>query len=61
MYRAKLCFKDNYLLAKVVQTGEYSVKIKGDGILFNVFVYNVQLNIELDYASRNNHNINFTN
>lgn len=27
MYRAKLCFKDNYLLAKVVQTGEYSVKI----------------------------------
>ena len=33
----------------------YSVEDRGEGICFNVFVYNVQPGIEIDYASGDSH------
>lgn len=51
MYRVTPLFKDNNLLAHGVQMEAYSVEDDGDGICFNVFVYNVQPQITIDYAT----------
>ena len=36
-----------------VQMEAYSVEDDGEGVLFNVFVYNVQPGITIDYATGN--------
>lgn len=51
MYRVTPLFKGNNLLAHGVQMEAYSVEDDGDGICFNVFVYNVQPQITIDYAT----------
>lgn len=51
MYRVTPIFKGNNLLAHGVQMEAYSVEDNGDGICFNVFVYNVQPQITIDYAT----------
>ena len=51
MYRVTPIFKGNNLLAHGVQMEAYSVEDDGDGICFNVFVYNVQPQINIDYAT----------
>lgn len=51
MYRVTPLFKGNNLLAHGVQMEAYSVEDGGDGICFNVFVYNVQPQITIDYAT----------
>ena len=51
MYRVTPLFKGNNLLAHGVQMEAYSVEDDGDGICFNVFVYNVQPEITIDYAT----------
>ena len=51
MYRVTPLFKGNNLLAQGVQMEAYSVEDDGDGICFNVFVYNVQPQITIDYAT----------
>lgn len=51
MYRVTPIFKGNNLLANGVQMEAYSVEDEGDGICFNVFVYNVQPQITIDYAT----------
>lgn len=51
MYRVTPLFKGNNLLAHGVQMEAYSVEDNGDGICFNVFVYNVQPEITIDYAT----------
>ncbi len=51
MYRVTPLYKDNNLLAHGVQMEAYSVEDDGDGICFNVFVYNVQPQITIDYAT----------
>ena len=51
MYRVTPQFKGNNLLAHGVQMEAYSVEDDGDGICFNVFVYNVQPQITIDYAT----------
>ncbi|MEG2511230.1 MAG: DNA/RNA non-specific endonuclease [Bacilli bacterium] len=49
LYRVTPLFKNNNLLASGVQMEGYSVEDKGKGISFNVYVYNVQQGIILDY------------
>ncbi len=52
-YRVTPIFEGNNLLCNGVQIEAYSVEDKGDGIQFNVFVYNVQPDIKIDYATGN--------
>ena len=39
------------LVARGVQMEAYSVEDNGEGICFNIFAYNVQPGIEIDYAT----------
>lgn len=49
-YRVTPVFKGNNLLASGVQIEAYSVEDDGDGICFNVYCYNVQPDITIDYS-----------
>ena len=51
LYRVTPVFEGNNLLAKGVQIEAYSVEDEGDGICFNVFCYNVQPDVSIDYAT----------
>lgn len=51
LYRVTPIFKENNLVANGVQIEAYSVEDKGRGICFNVYVYNVQPGINIDYAT----------
>ena len=50
LYRVIPVFEGNELLARGVQMEALSVEDQGEGICFNVFVYNVQPGVEIDYA-----------
>ncbi|MGN0598998.1 MAG: DNA/RNA non-specific endonuclease [Oscillospiraceae bacterium] len=49
LYRVTPIFKDDNLLASGVQMEAYSVEDKGKGVSFNVYCYNVQPGITIDY------------
>lgn len=51
LYRATPVFEGNNLLASGIHLEGYSVEDMGKGIKFNVYVYNVQDGIEIDYAT----------
>ncbi len=51
MYRVTPLFDNENLVASGVQIEAYSVEDKGEGICCNVYVYNCQPGIEIDYAS----------
>lgn len=51
LYRATPIFEGKNLVAKGVQMEGYSVEDERDGICFNVYVYNVQPGIWIDYAT----------
>lgn len=51
LYRATPIFDGSNLLANGVLLEGFSVEDRGDGICFNVFCYNVQPGISIDYAS----------
>lgn len=51
LYRVTPIYEGNNLLASGVQMEAYSVEDKGAGIKFNIFVYNVQDGIEIDYST----------
>lgn len=51
LYRVTPIFEGDNLVAKGVQMEAYSVEDQGDGVCFNVFVYNVQPGITIDYAT----------
>lgn len=53
LYRVTPLFKENNLLVTGVQIEAYSVEDNGLGIKFNVFIYNVQDGIEIDYSNGN--------
>lgn len=53
LYRVTPIFEGDNLVAKGVQMEAYSVEDKGDRVCFNVFVYNVQPGITIDYATGN--------
>lgn len=51
MYRVTPIFEGENLVAKGVEMEARSVEDQGEAISFHVFVYNVQPNIEIDYAT----------
>lgn len=53
LYRSTPVFDGNNLLASGVLLEGYSVEDNGSGICFNVFCYNVQPDISIDYATGN--------
>ena len=55
LYRVTPIFDNNNLLASGVQMEALSVEDKGNGIHFNVYCYNVQPGIIIDYATGENH------
>lgn len=54
MYRVDPVFEGDNLVASGVQMEAYSVEDEGEDISFNVFVYNVQPGVEIDYATGEN-------
>ena len=51
LYRVTPIFNGNNLVASGVQLEAYSVEDNGHGICFNVYVYNVQPGIDIDYST----------
>lgn len=51
LYRVTPIFQADNLVASGVQMEAYSVEDKGEGICFNVYVYNVQPGIVIDYKT----------
>ena len=51
LYRVTPIFEGENLLASGVQMEAESVEDKGDGVEFNVYVYNNQPGIEIDYRN----------
>ena len=51
LYRVTPVFKGDNLLATGVEMEGYSVEDNGRGICFNVFVYNIQPNVRINYAT----------
>lgn len=51
LYRVTPVFEGDNLIAEGVLMEAMSVEDEGDGVLFNVFAYNVQPGIEIDYAT----------
>ena len=51
LYRVTPIYKDNNLLATGVQLEALSVEDNGKGIKFNVFIYNIQDGIDIDYKT----------
>ena len=51
LYRVTPIFEGNELVARGVQMEAFSVEDEGEGICFNVFVYNVQPGVVIDYAT----------
>ncbi len=51
LYQVTPIYKDDNLLASGVVMEAYSVEDSGEGIKFNVFVYNVQDGIDIDYKT----------
>lgn len=57
LYRVTPMFKDDNLLANGVLIEAKSVEDKGEGVQFNVFCYNVQPGIKIDYKTGDNSKI----
>ena len=55
LYRVTPIFEGNNLLASGVEMEAWSVEDKGKGICFNVYCYNVQPGIVIDYATGESH------
>ena len=55
MYRVTPVFSGDNLVASGVQMEAESVEDNGDGILFNVYCFNAQPGIAIDYATGNSH------
>lgn len=51
LYRVTPVYKNNNLVANGVQIEAKSVADKGKGVCFNVYVYNIQPGIEINYAN----------
>ena len=51
LYRVTPIFKNDNLLASGVEIEAYSVEDSGQGVCFNVFIYNVQPGITIDYKT----------
>lgn len=54
-YRVTPLFKGNDLVCRGVQMEAYSIEDDGEGICFNVYCYNVQPGVIIDYATGESH------
>lgn len=54
LYRANPIYDGDALVASGVQLEAYSVEDKGDGICFNVYCYNVQPGVDINYQNGKN-------
>ena len=54
MFRVTPIYEGDNLVASGVQMEAYSVEDEGDGIYFNVYAYNVQPGVEIDYSTGEN-------
>lgn len=54
LYRVTPVYEGDELIARGVQMEAWSVEDEGEGICFNVFAYNVQPGVEIDYETGNN-------
>ena len=55
LYRVTPIYQENNLLASGVQMESWSVEDNGQGVHFNVYCYNVQPGIIIDYATGESH------
>ena len=55
LYRVTPIFEGNNLVANGVQMEAYSIEDNGRGVCFNVYVYNVQPGINIDYSNGNSY------
>ena len=55
LYRVTPIFENNNLLASGVEMEAWSVEDSGEGVSFNVYCYNVQPGIVIDYATGESH------
>ncbi|MEG0156654.1 MAG: DNA/RNA non-specific endonuclease, partial [Anaerovoracaceae bacterium] len=55
LYRVTPVFEGNNLVASGVQMEARSIEDNGEGILFNVYAYNDQPGITIDYATGESH------
>ena len=51
LYRVTPVFENDNLLAKGVEIEAYSIEDNGEGICFNVFIYNVEPGININYST----------
>ena len=51
MYRVTPVFYGDDLVAEGVQIEAYSVEDEGEGVCFNVYCFNVQPGVVIDYAT----------
>lgn len=51
MYRVTPIFHGDELVARGVQMEAWSVEDKGEGLCYNVYIYNVQPGVEIDYTT----------
>lgn len=58
LYKVTPIFRDEELVARGVQMQAKSVEDKGKGICYNVYCYNVQPNIIINYANGDSHPVN---
>ena len=55
LYRVTPVYHEDYLLAEGVQMEAYSVEDNGEGVCFNVYVYNFQPGVVIDYSNGDNY------
>ncbi len=53
LYRVTPIFLENNLVASGIHMEALSIEDNGKGIKFNVYIYNIQPNIEIDYSNGN--------
>lgn len=58
LYRVTPDFHGTELVARGIQIEAYSVEDNGGGICFNVYIYNIQPGIEIDYSTGKSKPIN---
>ena len=51
LYRVTPVFKDNNLVASGIQMEALSIEDNGEGIKFNIYVYNVEDGVKIDYKT----------
>lgn len=57
LYRVTPIFENDNLVASGVQMEAYSIEDSGKGVCFNIYAYNVQPNVKINYKDGSNKNI----